>query len=913
MKRVLALLFLFASLIPLTAQNRQQPTDSLVRLMSAQSAELIQEKNRNIRKVIGPARFLHNKTYLICDTAYWDVDIHIIQAFGHVRILQDETVLSSEKLDYYIDDDLAQFRGTVVQLQDRERNTLRTRYLDYNTKDSVAIFKRGGAMRDKDGQLIESNNGSYDSKTKIFRFDGNVNMFTDSVFVKTENLTYYSKESRAVFEYGVDIWRNADMLSARRGEYDRSAEVFHFFDEVHGLTDKQEGWADTLHFNKLTKDIDLHGNVQVTDDSRKITGLGENIWYVDSLDRMTMSVDATIIAEVEDEGNKQKPRDTLYLAADRIERTAVKRCDVSEGMLKDSQKRLSDLDADPVSAYRKKASEAAQKEADEKAKAIAESQGKKFPQEKGQKTAQPPAKDPDAPQPSDTPDSDEPQPDDDGQAAPKDTTQGPPPPDTTKLSFVKAVGKVRLFKSDMQARCDSLLYSDLDSLARLYLDPIIWNEGNRQYVSDSITVVVENSKMRKASLMSNAFITIQEDSVSFDQIRGTEMMAYFDTTTVLQRFDALGGASAVFYLEENDALATVNKVESKMLSAYFDKGDLQRIYYFDNPHNDAYPTVQLPKDDRQMKGFRWDPERRPTGMIDITPYVPRASERLAYEARPQAKFPQTEIYFPGYMKEVYAGLAARDSAQRASRRIRDSLELDKPRIVPPPDSVSAVAPPDEAAPDTEEQENEEPAPEETPEEEIQPGQPETEGTGESAPKQENAPENPEEKELTEQPAEPEVPVMDPHTADSLARVKAVRDSIRAEKAALKAARDSIKAIQDSIQAVKDAALALKKAERDSIRQVKLAKKEARWAQLDERDAVRDSIKALKKQIKYRETVAKKLEIRDKEAEREQERLEKYIRRYEKVKARRDARIAKRPKKIKPAKAKLKRTKKSGSE
>ena len=419
--------------------------------------------------------------------------------------------------------------------------------------------------------------------------------------------------------------------------------------------------------------------------------------------------------------------------------------------------------------------------------------------------------------------------------------------------------------------------------------------------------------MRKASLMSNAFITIQEDSVSFDQIRGTEMMAYFDTTTVLQRFDALGGASAVFYLEENDALATVNKVESKMLSAYFDKGDLQRIYYFDNPHNDAYPTVQLPKDDRQMKGFRWDPERRPTGMIDITPYVPRASERLAYEARPQAKFPQTEIYFPGYMKEVYAGLAARDSAQRASRRMRDSLELDKPRIVPPPDSVSAVAPPDETAPDTEEQENEEPAPEETPEEEIQPGQPETEGTGESAPKQENAPENPEEKELTEEPAEPEAPVMDPHTADSLARVKAVRDSIRAEKAALKAARDSIKAIQDSIQAVKDAALALKKAERDSIRQVKLAKKEARWAQLDERDAVRDSIKALKKQIKYRETVAKKLEIRDKEAEREQQRLEKYIRRYEKIKARRDARIAKRPKKIKPAKAKLKRTKKSGSE
>ena len=82
MKRpALILCLLLSAVLPLSAQkkaDRQQPTDSLVRLMSAQSAELIQERGRNYRKVIGPARFLHNKTYLICDTAYWDVDIHII-------------------------------------------------------------------------------------------------------------------------------------------------------------------------------------------------------------------------------------------------------------------------------------------------------------------------------------------------------------------------------------------------------------------------------------------------------------------------------------------------------------------------------------------------------------------------------------------------------------------------------------------------------------------------------------------------------------------------------------------------------------------------------------------------------------------------------------------------------------------
>ena len=908
MKKLSALLLFFCMVFPLVAQNRrEEPADSLVRLMSAQSAELIQDKGRNYRKVVGPARFLHNKTYLICDTAYWDVDVHIIKAFGHVRILQDETVLSSEKLDYYIDDDLAQFRGTVVQLQDKDKNTLRTRFLDYNTKDSVAVFKHGGAMRDKDGQLIESRNGSYDAKTKIFRFDGDVNMFTDSVFIKTADLTFYSKENYADFNYGVDFWKNSNMLSALSGRYDRANEFFHFYEDVHGMTDKQEGWADTLHFNKATQDLDLFGNVQVTDDSRKVSGLGEHFSYVDSLDRITMSVDATIIAEVEDEANKNKPRDTLYMAADRIIRTAIQRCDLSEGLIQDSQKRLSDLEIDPVSAYRKKAGEAAQKAAADREREIAESQGKKFPDKKEAAPAAPGKQEPvpaepasaeappaqpesseaapvESPEPAPAepeekeeeaaPDGEEPSaaPADSTMKAPADSTQASlEPKDTTKISFIKAVGNVRVFKADMQARCDSLLYSDLDSLARLYLDPVVWNEGNRQYVSDSITVVVENSRMRKASLMSNAFITIQEDSVSYDQIRGAEMMAYFDTTTALQRFDALGGASAVFYLEENDALATVNKVESKMLSAYFEKGELQRIYYFENPHNDAYPTVQLPKDDRQMKGFRWDPDKRPTGMADITPYVPRRSQRLEYEKRPQATFPQTEIYFPGYMKEVYAGLAARDSAQRASRRMRDSLELDKP-VLPPTDTTSATAPdiaeemaglePDK--PELEESGGTEP--EVTAPEEPESGKPETE-----------TPE-PEEKEAgeTKEPATPDE-VMS--AQDSLSAAKARADSLAQAEAEAK------------------------RAARDSARQAKIAKREARWAALDEKDAAKEAKKEAKKLERYRKQVAKKLEIRDKEAEREQKRLDKYIKKYQKIKEKRDARRLARPVKEKPVKGK----------
>jgi lipopolysaccharide assembly outer membrane protein LptD (OstA) len=114
--------------------------DSLVYLLSSKSAQTIEIDGVSYRKVVGPARFLHNDTYLLCDTALWNVETKIIDAWGNVSILQDETVLTSDNLKYLIDEDLAQFRGSVVQLTDKDHNTLRTKHLDYNTSDSVAVF-----------------------------------------------------------------------------------------------------------------------------------------------------------------------------------------------------------------------------------------------------------------------------------------------------------------------------------------------------------------------------------------------------------------------------------------------------------------------------------------------------------------------------------------------------------------------------------------------------------------------------------------------------------------------------------------------------------------------------------------------------------------------------------------------------
>ncbi|MDY6417535.1 MAG: OstA-like protein, partial [Bacteroidales bacterium] len=212
-RRLILLAALLLAALPLSAQQNSGQADSLVRLLNAVSLEQVEKDGRMARKAIDPT-FLHNGTYLSCDTALWHVEEKLINCFGNVRLTQGESVLTSGKLDYLIDESLAQFRGGVVELRNQRDNVLRTYTLDYNTQDSLAVFSGGASMISSDGQIIESDEGTYENARDMFNFNGNVNMFTDSIFVRTEQLRYDSKASRADFLTEIDFWKDGRMLSA---------------------------------------------------------------------------------------------------------------------------------------------------------------------------------------------------------------------------------------------------------------------------------------------------------------------------------------------------------------------------------------------------------------------------------------------------------------------------------------------------------------------------------------------------------------------------------------------------------------------------------------------------------------------------------------------------------------------------
>lgn len=942
----------------LFAQNTEQK-DSLVRLLGCDELQQVEEYGQSYRKALGHARFEHNSTLLICDTALWNVNQNVINAFGNVQIIQNNTVLSSESLDYLIDQNLAQFRGALVQLRDKDGNTLRTTDLDYNTKDSVAVFRNGGALRDKDGQIIESDDGHYYSKLKTFSFTNNVNMYTDSIFVKTDDLDYNTGTNVATFGTGTNAWRDNNMLSSQAGFYERTLEKFTFFRNVHILTENQEAWADTLVYYRVPNNVEMFGHVELLDTTRNVAAVAGYVQYIDSLSFIKLTRDPAVIA-ISEQGEK---RDTAYIGADTLILRSIPKCDVDSSEISNSASRLKEINVDPVTEYRRKAYEAAKAAAEEARKkreeedpnaAGASDRGASAVKPGGKPTGKPAGKatgtaigktagttagktgdnsggkaisksgklsgdamigDPvtkgrqGLPAPWDdvieyapprfqlpdtlktSPDTvrvpsdslaakalsavtepvsltepaevtDPQSPDSltvptdsltvptDSLTVPGDSLHVPTdslslaPKDSTKISFIYGIRNVKVFRNDMQVACDSLAYTDLDSLIRLYENPIVWNEIKRQYSADSITVIVKNRSIDRASLMSNAFIIVQEDTLSYDQIRGTEMMAYFDSTGALRRFDSMGGASGVFYIEENGSLATVNKFESKMLTATLKDGNIQDLNYFDAVKTDAYPVVQMKKDEKILKGFDWQPDKRPKGPEDITPYKPRESQRKVYENVPRAEFAQTDIYFPGHMNSVYKMLARQDSLKRVRNAERRRLEAErKAEAARIADSLRIVAAADSLA-----------------------------------------------------------------LADSLARADslALRDSLASRDSLARqdslAVKDSL-VVSDSLSvskadslandpsAIKKAEQERKKAEREKARKDRQAAKEARWAELDARDAAKAKAKEEKALKKKRQKTLKTLKAMEKRRAKEERMLERYKARYEKQKARKAARKA----------------------
>jgi lipopolysaccharide export system protein LptA len=177
--------------------------------------------------------------------------------------------------------------------------------------------------------------------------------------------------------------------------------------------------------------------------------------------------------------------------------------------------------------------------------------------------------------------------------------------------------RVRAYRRDVQAVCDSMVYNSKDSCLTLYTDPILWNI-NQQLLGEEIKVYMKDSVIDHAHVINQAF-SIEElnEPEVFNQVSSKEMFAYF-TNGEISEAQAVDNVLIAYYPEDKADSSYVGLVsmETTMLRMFMEKKKLQRIW---TPKSEGvmYPMSQIPPAKRYLENFQWFDYVRPTSKEDI--------------------------------------------------------------------------------------------------------------------------------------------------------------------------------------------------------------------------------------------------------------------------------------------------------
>ena len=192
------------------------------------------------------------------------------------------------------------------------------------------------------------------------------------------------------------------------------------------------------------------------------------------------------------------------------------------------------------------------------------------------------------------------------------------PADTVQARIIKAYHGVKIFKTNIQAKTDSLFYTSADSTLRCFVNPIIWSEGSQQ-IADTIYVQFKNKKLNNLQAIRNAFlVNTPKDSLRFNQIKGRLMTGFFNNGK-LKTMYVDGNAESIYYTQDDSTKVykEMNQTLSSRIKFVFqdNENDIEDIVYIKGVEGALNPETKISKDN-VLKGFSWKPKERPKAKKD---------------------------------------------------------------------------------------------------------------------------------------------------------------------------------------------------------------------------------------------------------------------------------------------------------
>ncbi|MDR1553632.1 MAG: hypothetical protein LBS69_09255 [Prevotellaceae bacterium] len=569
---------------------------------------------RQVHKHEGNVIYTHkiNGATITCDSAYHYFPNDTIEFFGNVVVRHESTTLYGEKIFY--DGIYAKVRGRLVKMIDNERNaTLKTQFVDYNIDSNIGTYAQGGTLvRNRD--TIESINGIFEGYTGIFTFINDVAMKNDSIILACDTMLYDTHNDITTFKGNTKTWNNNNIMSSDFGVYKPNENEITFSSDVHIQSETQEVWTDSVWFDNKTKNALLFGNIQMIDTVQQIIIFGDKARIADDYQTVFVTENpSALYYSVPKEANQLS--DTTYLVADTIctlmenikiivDTIIQKDTTAHKNIVSDSLNITSINDTVTTDSIEQNII------SDTTAHESINKNNIKLDITKNKSVLN-------------------------LAENPQDSIKQILVTRDTTVRNTFAYHHVKIYKSDFQALCDSLVYHSLDSTTYMYHLPILWNE-NTQITSGVAIFYSKNNQIDYADFSSPALVIMREDSAHFNQMKGKTMKAFFKNNQI-DKIHTSGNGQSVYYIREKteDPISAVEISECAniMIDMAMINGEnkINRVTYFMKPVSNTYPIDKVPEDSKELKGFVLHDDIRPKSKDELFGRQVHTSQRSIYD------------------------------------------------------------------------------------------------------------------------------------------------------------------------------------------------------------------------------------------------------------------------------------------
>ena len=223
------------------------------------------------RIVIGNVVFRHDDALMYCDSANFYESSNSLDAFGHVKMVQGDTLTGyGDRLFYNGNTKIAILRQNVRLIH--HEAILTTDSLNYDRGQDIAYYYTGGKIVD-DLNTLTSRWGQYTPYNKHAAFRDNVHLVNDRFTMDTDTLLYDTESHVAelvsptliLYEKETTILSSSGLYNTRTEE----SQLFKRSQVIHN--DGKFLTGDTIYYDKKQSFGRLYGHIEVVDSTQEVT------------------------------------------------------------------------------------------------------------------------------------------------------------------------------------------------------------------------------------------------------------------------------------------------------------------------------------------------------------------------------------------------------------------------------------------------------------------------------------------------------------------------------------------------------------------------------------------------------------------------------------------------------------------